>query len=891
MLDEHPIKKALDLPNGARFYRTSLQVNPFQYLLRQNKQTIYTDEANYNAAMVDACKDQGIEVIAVTDHYRVKTSIGLIEAAKDAGIRVCRGVEAVSKDGVHMLCLFDPGKDIDSINRIIGDCGIHDDSEPSPLGKYDVCELLEECQKWGCTCIAAHVAAQGGLLKTLSRKTGIQAWTSELLLACSLPGSVNDAPDNLRPIIQNKNGDYRREHPIAVLNAQDVNNPEGFKRPGACCYIKMAKDTVEGVRQAFLDPLSRIRLASDPVPEEHEEFVALSWQGGFLSDTAVNLNQNLNVLIGGRGAGKSTIVESIRHVLNLAPLGDEATKNHKGIVSQVLKNGTRISLLVRSYRPSAREYLIERTIPNPPVVRDVYGTVLDVKPTDIVKGAEVYGQHEISELTKSPEKLTLLLERFVKRDPSTEQKKADLVTKLGNSRQDINRALVKFHSIENQLSRLPALEETLKRYKDAGLEEKLKEQSLLIREETVLKTAYERIDPFQDFKDKLEELLPINTAFLNPDELKDLPAKDILSLPKKALDDFSAKLEEIMTNLETAIETVEKALEPVQSNWNGHKERVNEEYEKILRDLQKAKIDGAEYIQLKEQIGQLTPLKGQKKKLAKSIADQIKERRTLLAEWEDSKNDEFQALNKAAKKVNRQLAGRVRVQVSPAGSLEPLFQFLKDKIGGRLAESIDALIKRTPISLVEFARACQSDKDELVKSYGLPPFQAKRLADADQDVLFQLEELDLPTTTSLELNVAAEGQDAYWQELSQLSTGQKATAVLLLLLLESDAPLVVDQPEDDLDNRFITDSIVPKMREEKGRRQFIFSTHNANVPVLGDAELILGLIPSADAGHEHAEIPVDRMGSIDSGAVRSMVEELLEGGKHAFEMRRLKYGF
>jgi energy-coupling factor transporter ATP-binding protein EcfA2 len=891
MLDDHPIKKALDLPNGARFYRTSLQVNPFEYLVRHNKQKTYTDETSYNAAMVETCKDQGIEVIAVTDHYRVNSSIGLIEAAEAAGIIAFRGFEAVSKDGVHMLCLFDPGKDIDSINRIIGDCGIHDDKDPSPLGKYDVCELLEECQRWGCSCIAAHVAGKGGLLKTLSGQTGIQAWTDNRLVACSLPGPVDDAPDNLRPIIQNKNGDYRREREIAVLNAQDVNDPEDFKRPGAWCYMKMSEVTVEGLRQAFLDPLSRIRLASDPVPEEHEEFVALTWQGGFLSDTAVNLNQNLNVLIGGRGAGKSTIVESIRHVLNLDPLGDEATKNHKGIVSQVLKNGTKISLLVRSYRPSAREYLIERTIPNPPVVRDMYGAVLDVTPTDIVKGAEVYGQHEISELTKSPEKLTLLLERFVKRDPSTEQRKAELVTKLGNSRQDINRAFDQLQSIEDKLSRLPALEETLKRYKDAGLEEKLKEQSLLIREETVLKTAHEQIDPFQNLKDELDELLPIDTAFLSTDELKDLPAKDILFPAKKALDDFSTKLQEILSNLGTAILTVEKSLEPVQNKWNEHKARVNEEYEKILRDLQKAKIDGAEFIQLKEQIGQLTPLKGQKKKFAKSIADKKKERRTLLAEWEDSKNEEFQALNKAAKKVSRQLAGRVRVQVSPAGSLEPLFQFLKDKIGGRLAESIDALKKKTPISLVEFARACQSGKDELVKSYGLPPSQAERLADAEPDILFQLEELDLPTTTSLELNVAAEGQDSYWQELSQLSTGQKATAVLLLLLLESDAPLVVDQPEDDLDNRFITDSVVPKMREEKRRRQFIFSTHNANVPVLGDAELILGLVPSAHAGHEHAEIPIDRMGSIDSDPVREMVEELLEGGKQAFEMRRLKYGF
>ena len=71
------------------------------------------------------------------------------------------------------------------------------------------------------------------------------------------------------------------------------------------------------------------------------------------------------------------------------------------------------------------------------------------------------------------------------------------------------------------------------------------------------------------------------------------------------------------------------------------------------------------------------------------------------------------------------------------------------------------------------------------------------MAQANPDILFQLEEFDLPTTTHLELNIVAEGQDAYWQELSQLSTGQKATAVLLLLLLESDAPLVVDQYRSD----------------------------------------------------------------------------------------------
>jgi ABC-type lipoprotein export system ATPase subunit len=151
--------------------------------------------------------------------------------------------------------------------------------------------------------------------------------------------------------------------------------------------------------------------------------------------------------------------------------------------------------------------------------------------------------------------------------------------------------------------------------------------------------------------------------------------------------------------------------------------------------------------------------------------------------------------------------------------------------------------------------------------------------------------LELPATTSVELNTSSEGEPETWQTIEALSTGQKATAVLLLLLLESEAPLVVDQPEDDLDNRFITDGVVPTMKDEKRKRQFVFSTHNANIPVLGDAELIIGLSTGIQNETVQGRVSERHMGSIDMQPVREMVEEILEGGKTAFEMRRQKYGF
>jgi hypothetical protein len=90
------------------------------------------------------------------------------------------------------------------------------------------------------------------------------------------------------------------------------------------------------------------------------------------------------------------MVESMRYALGLEPLGEEARKAHEGIIRYVLRPGTKISLLVRSHKPSARCYTLERSVPNPPVVKDEAGEVLAILPRDVMPGVEVFGQHEIS---------------------------------------------------------------------------------------------------------------------------------------------------------------------------------------------------------------------------------------------------------------------------------------------------------------------------------------------------------------------------------------------------------------------------------------------------------------------------------------------------------------
>ena len=884
------MRAALDLPNGARFYRCALQVNPFAYLARHNKPTPFQSEDEYNEAIIEACLKTKTEVIGVTDHYRIADSRNLIATARKAGLLAFSGFEAVTKDGVHFLCLFDPDKD-DQLERFIGECGIRNSNESSPIGKLDSTELLEHSKNWGAVCIAAHVASDGGLLRKLSGQTRVNVWTSSDLFACALPGPIGDAPDDIRPILQNKNAEHKRTHPPAIINASDVNGPEDLKKERASCFIKMSDVSVEAFRQAFLDPESRVRLHSDPPPEPHTEFIAMTWEGGFLRDTSVHFSDNLNVLVGGRGAGKSTVVESIRYVLGFEPIGEDARKAHEGVIRYVLKSGTKVSMLVRSHKPSERAYIIERSVPNPPIVKDESGEILMLSPSDVISGVEVFGQHEISELTKSREKLTLLLERFVERDSSLTERKANIQLELERSRNRIVDVKREMKRLDERLAALPSLEEMQNRFQEAGLEERLKEKSLLIREHRLFSNVEERLETIQVIHKELANELPIDTAFVSQKALEGLPNSELLVEIAQIFGALNTRLEKVKSQFEQALSEANSAISDTKSRWNERCKAVEETYEKLLRELQKSNIDGSEFIRLRQNIEELRPLKDKTEKLKRDLSTHEANRRMLLSEWEDIKATEYRETETAARKVSNKLRDRVRAEVTMSGNREPLAQLLREEVGGHLAAVLDRLNKTSQLSLPEFAQRCREGKESLMKNYDLPSGSAERISQADPDLFMKIEELELPATTKIELNTAAENEQANWRILEALSTGQKATAVLLLLLLESEAPLIVDQPEDDLDNRFITEGVVPIIRQEKRRRQFVFSTHNANIPVLGDAELILGISAFGEAEEGQARIATEHMGSIDSQPVRDLVEEILEGGKDAFEMRRSKYGF
>ena len=150
-----------------------------------------------------------------------------------------------------------------------------------------------------------------------------------------------------------------------------------------------------------------------------------------------------------------------------------------------------------------------------------------------------------------------------------------------------------------------------------------------------------------------------------------------------------------------------------------------------------------------------------------------------------------------------------------------------------------------------------------------------------EDDLYKIERVDVPPLPSIRMK--REGETSY-TDLSSLSVGEKCSAILSIALLSKGKPLVIDQPEDDLDHAFIVNSIVEGIRTAKSDRQIIAATHNPNIPVLGDAEMVFRV--ARLTGNDICRI--QNSGGLELPQVTEEVQSL-EGGAEAFERRRQRY--
>lgn len=879
----------------ARYWRCALQVNPVGYNSAYRGDEHGLSEADYNQQLLEKCLEHDIKVVGLADHGSVDSIDALRMFLEPHGIVVFPGFEIASTEKIHMVCLFPEGTSKDQLNRYLGRLDLTNPEEkvwPSKLGCLALARVVSDI---GGFWYAAHMIGKNGLLRLNQDGGGlVHIWKDHALVrAGQIPGPVSDLPLQFKRIVENEDANWKRERPIAIINAKDVAKPADLDESNATCWIKMTKPCFDAFKVAFLDPESRIRLNSQREEKPTGEIVSMAISGGYLDGLNIKFSSHLNTVIGGRGAGKSTLLECLRYALDIQPKGKQAQKLHLEIIKENLgKDSGRIELEIISSAQHGRLYRVSRRYGEMPIVRDAEGNASTLHPRDLLPGIDIYGQNEIYELAQDEQSRLRLLDRFLPNDGDYEQTNANLRKRLHDNQQKFLKTLSEVDDLQTQVARLPKLEEQVQGFNSLGVQEKLSKTPLFARERQIVERTNEEIQHLQAGLIALRDNLP-DLVFISDKALEGLPNAALLIPIRETLQDMQKSFDRHVSELQAELAQGEQQLATYLKVWEQSLQQGEAELEKALRSLptmsgKSGQEVGTAYQRLQQEIERIKPLKSRVANLDKLRTSQEQERRNLLAELSDLRDQHTKSLRLAAKKLNNHLKGKLKVDVVIEADRTPLKNFLLgcrlEGVGEKRLAWIDELETIKPLALANCIRQGQG---MVQVELGITPMVADALANLSVSQLMELEALELGHRVDIFLNISHGESEAIYKPLDKLSTGQQCTAILHMLLLENVDPLIMDQPEDNLDNAFIAERIVHELRAAKTSRQFLFATHNANIPVFGDAEWI-GVFTSED---NHGSLEVDAQGSIDVPAIRDQVANILEGGRAAFIQRKEKYEF
>ncbi|HRU01816.1 MAG TPA: hypothetical protein P5239_08950, partial [Victivallales bacterium] len=689
------LNQILKKPNGAKFYWADLHIHtPACHGFKMPSGANINDETwkkEFAREYIKKARGKNITILGITEHNDVSWIDYIKEAADGTEIKVFPGFEITTRsgaDGIHIICLFNPDTSKVTLDGLLSNFGLlpesrfYDDGSPMAITK-DMNEVIEAVKKQGGICIAAHASSDNGLLKKAEGQIRINIFTNPDLLAVEIPSGRDALGDFEKKTISNELNNYKRKFPIACINSSDAKNVEhiGSKKT----YIKLSSFSVEGLREAFLDWRSRIRLMNE-LPQQSPRFskiLAIYWEGGFLNGISIHFNENMNCIIGGKGTGKSTIIETIRYVFDEKPKADKIEEQHDEILKEVFRSGSKVSVLIETHQPAPRRYIIERTYPGAPVIKEENGEPLvDLKPQDIFN-IEVYGQKEIYEISKDHQFQFALLDRFVgnKLDSLKEEQK-NILRKLEENKSDILRLQRSISSAEEQISILPSLEEKIKAYKTLGIEERLNEKRQYSKEEQLLRQGLEKLQQFSDQLNHFKEKIDMDASFMLHIGINELPNKELLQEAGRILKDLSKSINEHTSGMQKALNDAfvkYQGKEGVLQKWQKLNDDQNERYAQILRDLQEKfkTVDPDELIRLEQKVEQLKLIKQEKEKYDNQYKELEKERNSLLIKLNDNRSQQYRIRQEIMNDLNKKLEGAIRIILEYQGEKREFVTRLK----------------------------------------------------------------------------------------------------------------------------------------------------------------------------------------------------------------------
>lgn len=886
--------KALD--NGARFHNVDLHIHSYG-ASHEVKDTTMTPEG-----IVDSAVKQSLSVIAITDHNSNKNVELAIAHAQEhyAGqILVLPGVEVTTAHG-HLLAYFAPectGDLAKFISRLdlIGELG--DDNTRTAKSMADT---IAEAEKLGGICIAAHIDREKSGFNMFA--PGYQNWKKDIITSRGLYGLECDTVDALLWYSEHDEtgsaGGERKKmltarqavpelsarHHLAHVQGSDAHSIKQFEHKNPSkpwTRIKLAELSFNALRIALVDPTARVR-ACATVPHSIPRIRGLAITGGFLHEEIIHFSDNLNCLIGGRGTGKSTAIRAIAYAFGLNDeFGDYDNCPDAVTVFCEDANG----VLYRYVRTRGGDIEVRAK-------ED--GSIVNM-PIDAFR-IEYFGQGELAKVAEDPLKNPHLFQEFLDRHTNLRdllETEESLVTSLRENASRLNPLETAFGQLTAKKKSLEEIEKKLKVAEEGNLREVVGTQSKLASE----KTIRESIETIATEYTNGWHLSSIQRSFNQIMETagtctEDGVSKKAMAAIKATLITNNAAVKQKELELNTLLKACAKELIKLAGELKDSHQRMSNEVATKLADL---KARG-----LATDIPGLELLLRQKTAIAKEITGveqrtderkQCQEQRAeLRAELKEVRKKMTERRKAQLKWINSNLSVTIKdytifVKYDDAGITADFESFMQDKMQGtylqnNVIESVCSCI--TPSELADLVLERNHTKIATTAKVSLE--WAEKISDklCYWNKLFELQALAKQPKPII--TVRTKSTPSKEIPVLQLSDGQRHTILLTIAMLaESNVPLVIDQPEDDLDNAFIFSSIVTTLRAIKERRQVILVTHNANIAVLGDSELILPMCRENDYGKTK-----DR-GSIDTDATKRCVLDILEGGPTAFLRRKEIY--
>ena len=880
------------LERGAQFYKVDLHVHsPGSFDFGQDevgeqKKTLKTMDG---ADFVKAWLDRGVDVIAITDHNNgtfIDEAQRAAKAARRDGRRlhVLPGVEVTVQSGVHLLAIFPEGGSA-LVDDFLSKLGLPPGQRNRKDSLVDVAfhDVAKEVHARAGLLIGAHVDSTKGVVEELKGESRTAALSHLDCLEISTARSAD--PEKTIRYVRETLG-YKRP----FVYGSDSHNPA--QGPDAM-WVKMAQPSFHGLRQILFEPDLRIATKPPDAPR-HPRIVGCTATHGIYASEMFGFSTSLNVLIGGRGAGKSALIDLLRFALGVEPL-DATDRSAFGsriagflqgigevVVSVITGTGKRYAV-VRSgaYTPDRKaspqfsdEARVYQIMGDSVVLRDLRpGAVFPV---------EFYGQGEVANLTKRVDEQLRLIDDNLDLDDLKAQERAN-EEEAENLEDCIVRLLDDVAELDEKIGELPELRQR-KKYLDKRLTDPIFKKHGLWASERALFQALEAVA--KGIRDKLG--VGLNPLVLPQIDLKKTPNE---ALVKKAIDTMRTAHEAANSGADSVREAFEaqaQTMAELKAKWDERHRKEQERFRQELgelglpdlaavaaeRDAKQVRIDEIEQIEAPRCKEMRKEVKSLRSRRVKKVSSLAKVRAALREQREE-----------LVETLNNQLGGVVVIELDPAGDRSEYIDYVSSALDGsgmqnRASQVMDLCERMTPPELAAALRG--GDAAGISEAGGLTTGNtAIILRHMTEREIMRIERLPTPALPNIKLRREGESKHS---ELENLSVGEQCSAILSIALLDKGKPLVIDQPEDELDHAFVTEAIVENIRHVKGERQIIAATHNPNIPVLGDAELIFRV--SHRPGTGVCEVKV--AGGIEEPEITAEVQ-MLEGGPVAFEKRRQKY--